>query len=120
MRVLQMMSRSYVEPERMDETILFYEELLDTKFSMRFEIVELGIETALVGSVQVVAGAPEKLAPFRHVGTAYFVDSVIEFEGECEARKMQVLLPATQGPHGKYMVVRHPDGTSVEYADAQT
>lgn len=119
MKILQIMSRSYVAPERINETVQFYEGLLATKCAMRFSIDALEIETALVGGIQIVAGMPGALAPFLDVGSAYLVDSVREFERDFAGRGLEIRIPASQGPHGMYMVVQHPDGLWVEYADAQ-
>ena len=114
------MARSYVMPAEMDATVAFYEQLLGEKCEIRFPIPALGIEIAAVGAMHLVAGAEEKLAPFRAVRAAFFVDSVVEFKEELERLGAIILQQPQSGPFGMFMIAKHPDGVTVEYADRVT
>ena len=114
------MARSYVASTEMDATITFYEQLLREKCETRFPIPPLGIEIAAIGAIHVVAGAEEKLAPFKQVQSAFFVDSVVEFKEELERLNADILEQPQQGPFGMFMIAKHPDGMIVEYADMVT
>jgi predicted enzyme related to lactoylglutathione lyase len=120
MKILKVMARSYVMPADVDATIAFYEQLLREKCEIRFPIPSLGIEIATVGAIHIVAGAEEKLAPFREVRAAFFVDSVLDFQAELERLGANILQQPEQGPFGMFMIAKHPDGVSVEYADTVT
>lgn len=117
MQILKVMARSYVMPFEMDAAIAFYEQLLREKCETRFPIPALGIEIAAIGAMHIVAGAEEKLAPFKQVQAAFFVDSVLEFKKELERLNASILQQPELGPFGMFMIVKHPDGMIVEYAD---
>lgn len=117
MQILKIMARSYVSSADLDATILFYEQLLREKCEVRFSIAELEIEVAAVGAVHIIAGAEDKLAPFREVHAAFFVDSVVELKEELERLGAGILQPPQRGPFGMFMIAKHPDGNVVEYAD---
>lgn len=114
------MARSYVSPNEINDTIAFYEQLLGESCAARFPIPALGIEIAAVGAMHIVAGEEGKLLPFREVRAAYFVDSVAEFKAELERLGAQIVQPPEPGPFGMFMLVKHPDGNTVEYADRVT
>jgi predicted enzyme related to lactoylglutathione lyase len=120
MKIIKVMARSYVIPADLDNTIAFYEELLHEKCETRFPIPALGIEIAAVGAMHLVAGAEEKLAPFREVRAAFFVDSVVEFKEELDRLGANILQEPQPGPFGMFMIAKHPDGLTVEYADKVT
>ncbi|MGH6835654.1 MAG: VOC family protein [Methylocella sp.] len=120
MQILRVMARSYVGPDGIDAAITFYEHLLGAKCDMRFSIAEAGIELAAIGNMSIASGSEASLAPFRSVSAEFFVDSVVEFRGELAALGVAILLEPTQGPYGKFMIARHPDGLVVEYADGVT
>lgn len=120
MKILKIMARSYIAAAEMDATVAFYEELLGEKCQIRFPIPALGIEIAAVGAMHIVAGTPEKLAPFVEIRAAYFVDSVTDFKAELEQLGAEILQLPEPGPNGMFMIAKHPDGISVEYADQVT
>jgi predicted enzyme related to lactoylglutathione lyase len=120
MKILKVMSRAYVMPANLDATIAFYEQLLCEKCETRFPIPSLGIKIAAVGAMHIIAGTEEKLAPFREVQTAFFVDSVSDFKQELERLGATILQQPEQGPFGMFMIAKHPDGVIVEYADKVT
>jgi predicted enzyme related to lactoylglutathione lyase len=120
MQILKVMARSYVSPAKLDETIAFYEQLLREKCEVRFPIPALGIEIAAVGAMHIVAGSEDKLAPFREVRAAFFVDSVAELKEELERLGASILQQPQPGPFGMFMIAKHPDGNTVEYADRIT
>lgn len=117
MRVLQVMARSYIAPDDMDAAVKFYEHLLGEECQVRFPIEEIGIEIAAVGDIHLVSGSEARLAHFRDVRAAFFVDSVSEYETELSRLGAAVMQEPRQGPFGLFMIVRHPDGLIVEYAD---
>lgn len=120
MKILKVMARSYVMPADLDDTIAFYERLLGEKCEIRFPIPALGIEIAAVGAIHIIAGTEERLAPFRKVRAAFFVDSVSEYKKELERLGANIRQPPEQGPFGMFMIAEHPDGMTVEYADNVT
>ena len=120
MKILKVMARSYVTPADLDETIAFYEQLLREKCEIRFPIPALGIEIAAVGAMHLVAGMEEKLAPFREVRAAFFVDSVAQYKDELERLGATILQQPQPGPFGMFMIAKHRDGLTVEYADKVT
>ncbi len=118
MQILRTLARAHVTPERLNEMIAFYERITQENCALRFRIADLDIEVAMVASFQIVAGSNAALAPFQGVTVAFFVDSVVAFEDMLASAGAEILSASRQGPHGKYMIVRHPDGLVAEYADA--
>ena len=84
MRVLKVMARAYAPPEGMNALIAFYERLTGERCQFRLALPALGLEIASVGSVHLLAGLDESLAPFRAAHATFFVDSVAQAAEELE------------------------------------
>ncbi len=111
------MARAYVAPEQLSAAITFYERLFGEPCKVRFPIPQLGLEIASVGSVHLLAGAEDKLKPFRTAQATFWVDSVAGAERELLDMGSQILLRPEGGRGSSFMIVKHPDGLAVEYID---
>jgi catechol 2,3-dioxygenase-like lactoylglutathione lyase family enzyme len=111
------MARVYTAPERLDAAIAFYERLFGEQCKVRFPISSLGLEIASVGSIHLIAGSEEKLKPFRNAQATFWVDSVAGVEQALHDLGSETLLGPEHGPGGSFMIVKHPDGLTVEYID---
>lgn len=117
MKVLKVLARSYVASVDLEDTVAFYEQLLGERCEIRFAIEDLGIYVAAVGHVHIIAGAADRLAPFREVTAAFFVDSVADCRAFLIELGAVIVGEPESGPYGRFMIVRHPDGMVAEYAD---
>lgn len=118
MRVLGIYTRLLVNT--LDQSLPFYEELLQTRSKNRFRYPEMHLELAQVGNFLLIAGSDEALAPFRDTIATILVDSLSEFKAYLEVHGSKILRGPRQVPTGINMTVRHPDGTVIEYVEHVT
>jgi hypothetical protein len=115
MTVLRVLTRIYVAPGRLDDTIAFYERLLAQPCRLRFEYPAVGLELAEVGSVLILCGTDDALRRFRPTAMTVMVDSIQDCRAALSELGAEILEPPKRVPTGSNMRVRHPDGTIVEY-----
>lgn len=115
MKILQTLSRLYIND--LNSALEFYEELLGTPASMRFEIPQIGMELAQIGDILLIAGSDEALKPFRSTQATFLVDFLDEFEAYLEQKGAEILRGPARVPTGRNMTVRHPDGSVIEYVE---
>lgn len=65
MKVLNILIRRCVLIARFEETVSFYENLIAQKARLRFDYPEYDLKLAQVGSVLLIGGTEQSLAPFR-------------------------------------------------------
>ena len=118
MQILRTLLRVHVSPERLDQTVGYYEQVYGQHCSFRFKLQDAGLEVAIVADVQMVAGSEQALLPMRDVSAAWLVDSVESARTTIEAAGGTIMIGPLRGPHGSFIIVRHPDGTVVECADS--
>ncbi|MGB9939283.1 VOC family protein [Methanosarcina sp.] len=115
MKVLQTLSRLYIND--LNSALAFYEELLGTPAAMRFEIPQIDLELAQIGSILLIAGPDEVLKPFRSTQATFLADSLDEFGAYLEEKGAEILRGPDKVPTGRNMTVRHPDGSVIEYVE---
>jgi len=115
MKVFQTLSRLYIND--LNPTLEFYEEILGTPATMRFEIPQIGLELAQIGDILLIAGPDEALKPFRSTQATFLVDSLDEFRAYLEEKGAEILRGPDKVPTGRNMTVKHPDGSVVEYVE---
>ena len=76
MRVVNQAFRLYVEPNQLESTIAFYEEIQGKSCERRIKIPEAGIEVAVVGGFILLAGSAEALESVRDAQAVFMVDSL--------------------------------------------
>ncbi len=64
MKVLNILIRRCVLIARFEETVSFYEHLISQKARLRFDYPEYDLKLAQVGSVLLIGGTEQSLAPF--------------------------------------------------------
>lgn len=116
-KVLSILSRLYVDPDEIESSITFYEELMGEECSLRFTYELAGITLATVGKVLLIAGPEKRLEKFRRVQATLMVDSLDAFRTMLAKRGCEILDDAKPLPMGNNMLVRHPDGNVVEYIE---
>ncbi|GCE45768.1 hypothetical protein EI42_02813 [Thermosporothrix hazakensis] len=115
MKILSTLLRVYLKAEHLDESIAFYEKLYSQPCTLRFQYAEMGLELAQVGSMLLIAGSEQALAPFRATQATYLVDSLEAFRSVLLEAHGEILKEPQRVPTGMNMLARHPDGTIVEY-----
>jgi hypothetical protein len=114
-------TRVFVDADAIDRTIAFYKALLSGKQTLRFAYPETGLELAAVSSrhlsVLIVAGAPEKRAPFEETRLTIKVEALEPFLDLLEQAGAKQLESIQPTPVGRKTRFRHADGLVVEYVD---
>jgi predicted enzyme related to lactoylglutathione lyase len=100
-----------------DETVQFYENLTGTTAVSRFGMPAIGLELAVVQDILIIGGTEEALRPFRSTSATYLVDSLDEYHRFLTAHGATIIRPPQVVPTGRNMIVRHPDGSIVEYVE---
>lgn len=115
MEVRQILARLYVE--RMDEAIVFYEDVLATNCEMRFALPGSKVEVARIGGLLLFSGSKKALQPFRNTQATFEVDSLADYQEYLERNGGEVLRGPLELPVGKIITIRHEDGVVVDYAE---
>jgi predicted enzyme related to lactoylglutathione lyase len=118
MKILQSAFRLYVIPEAFEDTISFYERLQGQLCERRVHVAETGVTAAKVGGFLIFSGSPDVLAPHRHIGAIFYVDSLKECVEWLRRRGAEILAGPRTVTSGRNATVRHPDGLVVEYFEA--
>lgn len=120
MKIYSVLTRIFLEPSQLSETVSFYEELLGEKCELRFKYPEKGLELARIGTFLLIAGSVDQVKPFENTRVTVLVDSIESFEKffrDHEASGTSILENPKKVPSGMNMRVRHPDGLLAEYVE---
>ncbi|CAG8999906.1 MAG: hypothetical protein CENE_01889 [Candidatus Celerinatantimonas neptuna] len=117
MQIFKTLSRIFITPSEMDQSIDFYQKMFKETCSLRFDYSEKGLELAMVGCVLLIAGSNKHLEPFTQTKVTFLVDSVDEWMEFCQHHQSTILDYPKTVPSGKNMRVRHPDGLIAEYVE---
>jgi len=115
MKVLQTITRLYVEREQLEATIAFYEAFFGEPCGVRESYSAVGIEAAQVGSFLLLAGPELALEPFKRTQANLLVDSIAEWKDFLLKHGATVIEGPKQAPTGMEMRVQHPDGVQIKY-----
>lgn len=115
MKIQQILNRIYVN--EMNQAVLFYENLLGEKCTMRFEHKQFHLEVAQVGSILLIGGSDEILKSFRNTKATFIVDSILEFKDFLLENGATIMKDIKGTPTVINMIVEHADGTIVEYVE---
>ncbi len=115
MKIQKILNRIYVN--EMNQAVSFYENLLGEKCSMRFEHKQFHLELAQVGSILIIGGSDEVLKSFRNTKATFIVDSIIEFKDFLLENGATIMKDIKETPTAINIVVKHFDGTIVEYVE---
>jgi catechol 2,3-dioxygenase-like lactoylglutathione lyase family enzyme len=119
--ILEAFTRAFVDSGALDASVAFYKALLSSEQTLRFAYPETGLELAAVSSPQlsvlIIAGPPEKRAPFEATRLTIKVDALEPSLAVLKTAGAEQLEPIQQTPVGRKTRFRHPDGLTVEYVD---
>lgn len=115
MKIKKILNRIYVND--LDETLLFYENLVGEKCSLRFKYDEIGLELAQVGDFIIIAGSDEHLKHYKYTKATLLVDSLEEFREFLIKCDVMILRDKQKVPTGYNMTVQHIDGNIFEYVE---
>jgi uncharacterized glyoxalase superfamily protein PhnB len=119
--ILETYTRVFVDTDSIEGAIAFYKALLSGEESLRFRYPETGLELAAVSSprlsVLIIAGAPEKRAPFEATRLTVKVGALEPFVEVLKQAGAEELEPVQPTPVGRKTRFRHRDGLVVEYVD---
>lgn len=115
MKVKQILNRFYVH--NIEQSIEFYEKILDEKCNIRFKYEQANLELAQVGDILIIGGSNDALKPIRETQATFLVDSVIEFKEFLSNNGAVVMRDIKEVPTGMNMTIKHLDGTIVEYIE---
>jgi hypothetical protein len=119
--VLETYTRIFVEADALDRTIQFYIRLLEGEQTLRFADPGTGLELAAVTSphlsVLIIAGPPDRRAPFEATRLTIKVDRLEPTIAVLTEASAEQLEPIQKTPVGRKTRFRHADGMIVEYVD---
>jgi len=119
--VLETYTRIFVEADALERTIQFYISLLQGEVSLRFADPNTGLELAAVTSphlsVLIIAGPPDRRAPFEATRLTIKVDRLEPTIAVLTGSGAEQLEPIQATPVGRKTRFRHADGLIVEYVD---
>lgn len=119
--IIETFARVFVEADALDATVAFYIDLLSGRETLRFAYPEAGLELAAVSSdklsVLIIAGPPERRAPFEATKLTIQVDRLEPYVDALIAAGGTQLEPIQATPRGRKTRFRHADGLVVEYVE---
>ncbi|AOK37809.1 VOC family protein [Burkholderia cenocepacia] len=119
MRILNHAYRLYVEPNKLEAVISFYEKFQSITCGPRFVVSQAGLEVAVVGRFILLSGEPAALEPVRHVQAVLTVDALDEVHAWLQNQGAQIITaPHRAGAGGRNLVAVNPDGLVAEYYEA--
>lgn len=123
MNILEAYSRVYVDPDKFDTTIMFYERLTQGHSRFRTNYPEVQLQVADVHSPHatflIIAGTPEARKSFEGVSLTLRVDDLQAAIQELDGLGVEPISKEAAGPTGISIHYRHPDGLKVEYVEQQ-
>ncbi|HKU94405.1 MAG TPA: VOC family protein [Vineibacter sp.] len=117
MKVLNILVRRYLPLDGLDASVRFHEQIIGQKARLRFHYPEHSLELAQVGSILFIAGSAESLAPFVNTHATFMVEGIADFARHLPTVGAAVIDGPKDVPTGQNMLVRHPDGTLIEYVE---
>jgi len=119
--ILETYTRVFVDADAIDNTIGFYKALLSGEQTLRFAYPETGLQLAAISSkhlsVLIIAGPPEKRAPFEATRLTIKVAALEPFLDVLKDAGAEQLEPIQPTPVGRKTRFRHADGLIVEYVE---
>lgn len=119
--ILETFIRVFVDGDALDRTVAFYADLMSGRETLRFAYPEAGLELAAVSSaklsVLIIAGPPERRAPFETTRLTIQVDRLEPYADLLVKAGGRQLEPVQTTPVGRKTRFRHADGTIVEYVE---
>jgi predicted enzyme related to lactoylglutathione lyase len=115
MKILQTISRIYLQPQQLTSSTALYESLLGVKAHLHFKYEQIGLELTQIGSLLLIAGSDEALQPFRATVATFLVDSLEEYHQFLLTHGATIVSGPKHVPTGMNMTAIHPDGTHIEY-----
>lgn len=117
MNVLNILVRRCLPLADFDLAVSFHESLIGQRARLRFDYPEYDLRLAQVANMLFIGGTAESLAPFTATHATFLVDDIRAFATALPARGAEILEMPRDVPTGWNMLVRHPDGTLVEYVE---
>ncbi len=115
MKVEKILIRLYVHD--IDETVKFYEKILNQKCDLRFKYSEMKLELAQISNILILSGTDDDLKPFKDTKATFLVDSIIEFKEFLLKNGAVIIRDLKKVPTGMNMTVKQLDGNIVEYVE---
>ena len=101
----------------LERAIPRYEALTGVRVAKRFVVPERRLTIALLGSVTLISGDEQALAPLREVRATFIVDSIADAEAQLRSSGAAILQAPTATPAGRNMVARDVDGLVFEFVE---
>ncbi len=119
LRIREVQTRVFVPPDQFHPAVAHFKALTGGVCSLHFPFPERGLELASVNgpaaSFLIVAGAEDRLAPFRATSLTILVDDIAAVASTLLPLGGEILQPVTPVPTGYQTRARHPGGLIVEY-----
>jgi predicted enzyme related to lactoylglutathione lyase len=100
-----------------DRAIPRYEAMTGEHVKKRFVVPERRLTIALLGSVTLISGDEEALAPVREVRATFLVDTLVGAEAQLRSNGATILQAPTPTPVGRNMFARDAEGTVFEFVE---
>ena len=117
MKILNILVRRCIPIVDFESAVVFHEKLIKQKARLRFDYPEYGLKLAQVASILFIGGSDESLAAFIATHATFLVDDIFAYEAHLPTIGASILETPKKVPTGWNMLVKHPDGTLIEYVE---
>ena len=94
----------------------FYESLLGQKSFFQHLFPELDIEIAQIDDILIVASSSKNFLSAQNVKAVFVVDEINDFKEYLSSQGVEIIKDVKESSLGWNMLVKHPEGTLIEYA----
>lgn len=117
MKILNILVRRCLPLEDFDRAVSFHEDLIGQKARTRFDYPDYGLKLAAVSSILFIGGSEASLKPFTATHMTFLVHGLQSYQDHLPTIGAEIIEPIKAVPTGWNMLVRHPDGSLVEYVE---
>lgn len=114
MKILRKLNRFYTNDLKM--AVNFYESLLGQKSFFQHLFPELDIEIAQIDDILIVASSSKNFLSAQNVKAVFVVDEINDFKEYLSSQGVEIIKDVKESSLGWNMLVKHPEGTLIEYA----
>ena len=115
MQIYKVLTPIYVND--LDKSLLYYEELLQTKAVGRFHYAQKKLDIAAIGQILIISGTDDAIKPVHDIALSFLVDDIQAYRTWLLDNEGVICQDITKVPTGYNLIVQQQDGTIIEFVE---
>lgn len=117
MKIIHILAPRQVDLDAFDAAVAFHERLFGEPARLRLNLSEGRLRIAQVASMLFTAAEPALRAEQPAIDAVYIVRGLEAFAAHLDSVGVECVQPIVEIATGRNMIVRHPDGSMIEYVE---